>query len=177
MGLYADEGKDKTSGDLKDQDYWWAKWDAKMLEEAIKTRQPEGAISINVAVGLRRLNDLAKKYPKHEDIKKWQKRFEEINDKLDPNADRRASWKPGFPWDMSNFSQSWVNLQYGKMLMDDNDAEQALGMYDNVLRNFKLITEHPELYKELPDEYKKFIQENRSKAQKSYTELREKAHR
>ncbi len=40
-GLYADEGKDKTTGDLKDQDYWWAKWDAKMLDDAIKTHQPE----------------------------------------------------------------------------------------------------------------------------------------
>jgi len=176
MGLYADEGKDKTSGDLKDQDYWWAKWDAKMLEEAIKTRQPEGAISINVAVGLRRLNALAKKYPQHQDIKKWHNRFEEVNNKLDPSADRNASWKPGFPWDMSNFSQAWVNLQYGKMLMDDNDAEQAFGMYSNVLGNFKLITEHPELYKELPDEYKKFIEENRPKAHKTYAELKDKTH-
>src|SRR5258706_13282713 len=76
-GLYADEGKDKTTGDLKDQDYWWAKWDAKMLEHAIKTRQPEGPISINVAVALRRLEPLVKKYPKHEDLKKCQGRFEE----------------------------------------------------------------------------------------------------
>jgi len=33
-GPYADEGKDKTTGDLKDQDYWWAKWDAEMLDDA-----------------------------------------------------------------------------------------------------------------------------------------------
>lgn len=110
-GLYADEGKDKTTGDLKDQNYCWAKWDAKNLEDAIKTRHPEGLISVNVAVGLRRLNDLAKKYPKHEEIKKWKERFEEIDKKLEPNANWRDSWKPNFPWDMANYAQAWVNIQ------------------------------------------------------------------
>jgi hypothetical protein len=175
-GLYADEGKDKTTGDLKDQDYWWCKWDAKMLEDAIKTRQPEGPISVNVAVGLRRLNELSKKYPKHEDIQKWKKRFEEIQNKLDPNADRGASWKPGFPWDMSNYSQAWVNYHYGKMLMDDNDAEQAYSMFSNVVYNLRLINEHPDLYKELPEESKKFIAETKPKADKAFAELKEKTH-
>src|SRR5438270_7726668 len=82
-GLYADEAKDKTSGDIKDRDYWQSKWDAKMLEDAIKTRQPEGPISVNVESSLRNLEALEKKYPKHEDIKKWQARFEEIKGKLD----------------------------------------------------------------------------------------------
>src|SRR3954462_8080810 len=80
-GLYADDKK-ATTGDLDDQDYWWAKWDAKNLEDAIKSRQPEGPISINVAVGLRRLNDLAKKYPGHDEVKKMQARFQQIQDKL-----------------------------------------------------------------------------------------------
>src|SRR5258707_15666697 len=77
-GLYADDTKDKTTGDLDDQDYWWTKWDAKMLEEAVKTRQPEGRISVNLGSAIRRVNDLAKKYPKHEEIKKWKARFEEV---------------------------------------------------------------------------------------------------
>jgi hypothetical protein len=174
-GLYADEGKDKTTGDLKDQDYWWAKWDAKMLEEAIKTRQPEGPISINVAVALRRLEPLVKKYPKHEDLKKWQTRFEEIDKKLDPNANRTASWKPGFPWDMSNYAQAWVNWHYGKMLADDNDVELAVAMYQNVVQNFKLISEREDtLFKEMPEECHKFVQENKPKAEKILADLKKK---
>ena len=174
-GLYADEGKDKTSGDLKDQDYWWAKWDAKMLEDAIKTRQPEGPISLNVAVALRRLEPLVKKYPKHEDLKKWQARFQEIEKKLDPNADRRASWKPGFPWDMSNYAQAWVNGHYGKMLADDNDVEQAIAMYQNVVQNLKLISEREDtLFKELPEECHNFVQENKPKAEQILADLKKK---
>src|ERR1700712_522599 len=102
-GLYADDTKDKTTGDLADQDYWWAKWDAKMLEEAIKSRQPEGRIGVDLASSIRRLNDLEKKYPKHEEIKKMKKRAEEVEAKIDPNASRGASFQPGFPWGMANF--------------------------------------------------------------------------
>jgi len=176
-GLYANDAKEATKGDLDDQDYWGARWDARMLEEAIKTRQPEGPISINVAVGLRRLNDLAKKYPKHEEIKKMQARFQQIQDKLDPNANRRDSWKPGFPWDMSNFAQAWVNWHWGKMAADANDAERAVGLYDNVVRNLRIISERPELFKEMPDEYKKFAEENKPKAEKILADLKEKTHR
>jgi hypothetical protein len=175
-GLYADEGKDATKGDLDDQDYWWARWDAKMLEDAIKTHQPEGPISVNVAVGLRRLNDLAKKYPKHEEIKKMQARFQQIQDKLDPNANRRDSWKPGFPWDMSNYAQAWVNWHWGKMAYDANDAERAFGLYGNVVQNFRLITEKADLFKDMPEECHKFVEENKPKAEKIYAELKEKTH-
>jgi hypothetical protein len=173
-GLYADEAKDKTSGDIKDRDYWQAKWDAKNLEDAIKTRQPEGPISLNVAVALRNLESLEKKYPKHEEIKKMKTRFEEIQNKLDPNADRRASWKPGFPWDMSNYAQAWINWHYGKMLADDNDVQDAIGIYQNVVQNFKLISEHEDLFKSMPDECHKFVEENKPKAEKILADLKKK---
>ncbi len=41
-GLYGDEGKDVTTGDLNNQDYWWTRWDMMMLDYAIKQHQPEG---------------------------------------------------------------------------------------------------------------------------------------
>jgi len=174
-GLYADDKK-ATTGDLDDQDYWWAKWDAKNLEDAIKSRQPEGPISINVAVGLRRLNDLAKKYPNHDEVKKMQARFQQIQDKLDPNANRGDSWKPGFPWDMSNYAQAWVNWHWGKMAYDANDADRAFGLYSNVVQNFRLITEHADTFKDMPAECHKFVEENKPKAEKIYAELKEKTH-
>ena len=116
-----------------------------------------------------------KKYPKHEDLKKWQARFQEIDKKLDPNANRRDSWKPGFPWDMSNYAQAWVNWHYGKMLADDNDVEQAISMYQNVVQNFKLISEREDtLFKELPEECHKFVQENKPKAEQILADLKKK---
>ncbi len=170
-GLYADE-KEKTSGDIKDRDYWQAKWDAKNLEDAIKSRQPEGPISINVAVAIRNLESLEKKYPKHEEIKKMKARFEQIQNKLDPNADRRASWKPGFPWDMSNYAQAWINWHYGKMLADDNDVQDAIAIYQNVVQNFRLISEHEDTFKSMPEECHKFVAENKPKAEKILADLK-----
>ena len=175
-GLYADDTKDKTSGDLDDQDYWWAKWDAKMLDEAIKTRQPEGRIGVNIGSSLRRLDDLAKKYPKHEEIQKWKKHFEDVQAKIDPNANRGESFKPGFPWGMSNFEQAWVNFQWGKMKADANDVQGAIGLYQNVVYNLNLIKEHPDLFDTMPEEYKKWAEEHRPEAEKILADLKKKNH-
>ena len=48
-GLYDDEKKDKemTKGDIMAQDYWFTKFDAMMLELALKTHQPEGRIGLD----------------------------------------------------------------------------------------------------------------------------------
>ena len=83
QGLYGD-GKNTTTGDLMDQDYWWAKFDRDMLELAIKQHQPEGRIDLNLARSINRLNDLIKKYPKHEELPKWKARAEEIEKMINP---------------------------------------------------------------------------------------------
>ncbi|HEX4795829.1 MAG TPA: hypothetical protein VH370_18725, partial [Humisphaera sp.] len=145
-GLYGNDTKDKTSGDLDDQDYWWTKWDAKMLEEAIKTRQPEGHIAVCLASAINRANDLEKKYPKHEEIKKWKARFTEVDKQIDQNAPRGASFKPGFPWEMSNFAQAWVNYGYGKAKYDAGNVSEAVGLYQNVVQNLKIIHDNPDRY-------------------------------
>jgi len=177
-GLYADDTKDKTTGDLNDQDYWWAKWDAKNLEDAIKSRQPEGRIGISIASSLRdRLEPLSKKYPKHEEIAKWKARFEEVEKKIDPNANRGDSWKPGFPWDMSNYAQAWVNYQHAQMMVAENDREHAIGLLQNVVQNLRLISEREDtLFKDLPEECHTFIKETKPKAEKQLEELKKKGH-
>ena len=40
-GLYDSNDKDITTGELADQDYWWAKFDNMMLDLAVKQHQPE----------------------------------------------------------------------------------------------------------------------------------------
>src|SRR5271155_4772897 len=109
-GLYGDGNKSVTSGELNEQDYWWAKFDATMLELAIKTHQPEGRISVETENSIRRLDDLTKKYPKHEEIAKWLARAKQVEAKVDPNAPRGASFTEDCPWNESNFAQLWVNL-------------------------------------------------------------------
>jgi hypothetical protein len=173
-GLYADDTKDKTSGDLKDQDYWWAKWDIKNLEDAIKTRQPEGNIGLNCVGAIKRLEALIEKYPKHEELKKWKARFEEVQKKIDPNAPRGGSWKPGFPWDMANYAQAWVNWHYAQMLAADNDVQQAVSMLQNVTYNFRLINEHKDTFKDMPEECHKFVEETTPKAEKLMADLKKK---
>src|ERR1700743_3022641 len=85
QGRYGDDNKIVASGDLNDQDYWWAKYDAMMLELAIKQRQPEGRIAVDLASSIRRLDDLAKKYPKHQEIAKWKTRAQQVDAKIDQN--------------------------------------------------------------------------------------------
>src|SRR5690348_12302461 len=67
--------EDITKGDLNDQDYWWSKFDDMMLKLALKQHQPEGRIAVDLASTNRRLDDLAKKYPKHEGIKDMRERI------------------------------------------------------------------------------------------------------
>src|SRR5436853_6327579 len=106
-GLYGDEAKNAMSGPLNDQDYWWTKFDMMMLDLAIQQHQPEGHIAVDLASTIRRLDDLSKKFPKHEEIKQWKKHADEVNAKIDQDANRGASFKPGCPWDESNFAQAW----------------------------------------------------------------------
>src|SRR4051794_28622488 len=81
--LYDDGNKDVTTGDLADQDYWWAKYDNMMLDLALQQHQPEGRIDLMLASSINRLNDLIKKYPKHEDLQKWKAHAEEVHKKVD----------------------------------------------------------------------------------------------
>ena len=113
-GLYGDEAKNATTGELNDQDYWWTKFDMMMLDLAIKQHQPEGHIAVDLASTSRRLDDLAKKYPKHEEIQKFKVQVAEVQAKIDPDADRGKSFGPECPWDESNFAQLWVNLHWAK---------------------------------------------------------------
>src|SRR5882757_5014320 len=105
QGLYGDAGKTATSGDLNDQDYWWAKFDAVMLELAIKQHQPEGHIAVELASSIRRLDDLSKKFPQHQGIAQWRARAQEVDSKIDQNANRGASFSPQCPWEEANFAQ------------------------------------------------------------------------
>lgn len=139
-GLYADEDAKVTSGDLNDQDYWWAKFDVMMLEEAIKTRQPEGRVSIDLASLRRKIETLVQKYPAHEGIQKWKARADDVAERIDEDTDRHAPYKPGFLWAEANYAQAWVNWHWANEAVKANDAQNAKGLLGNVVRNLEMLS-------------------------------------
>ncbi len=174
-GLYDDDAKNVTKGDLDDQDYWWTKYDMMMLDLAIKQHQPEGRIAVDLASTKNRLDDLIKKYPKHEQLKKWKDHVDEVMDKIDPNADRSAQFNPGCPWDESNFAQAWVNYHWGKMKIDAKEDEDAFGLFQNVKQNFDILLA-PDRMKDYPEDLRKWVQDSKPEVDKIYDQLKEETH-
>ena len=168
-GLYDDEAKDVTKGDLNDQDYWWTAFDMTMLDLAIKQHQPEGPIALNLASTSRRLDDLEKKYPKHEGIKAWKAKVDEVNKKIG-DADRGGSFKPGCPWNEANFGQAWVNYRWGKMQLDAKDENQAYGLFANVKQNFDILL-RPDRMKDYPEDLRKWVEDHKEEVDKLVKEL------
>jgi hypothetical protein len=167
-GLYEDD-KNVTKGPLNVQEYWRARWDSMMLDLAIKQHQPEGRIGHDLAGMITNLEDLEKKYPKHEEIKAMKAHAQEIQKKIDPNASHTDEWKPGMPWDDSNFVQLWVNWHTVQELLKTNDKPKARSLMQNVMQNYNLIK--PEMIKDYPDDLKKWFDDTKPEAEKLSKEL------
>ena len=151
--LYSDDATSVTGGPLLDRDYWRASWDSMRLEDALKERQPEGAILIAVIGQIQLLDELIKKYPNDADFKKWKARAEEIKAKIDPDADRRAEFKPGCLWNEGNYKEAYVNVNYAKTAIDKQDwaaakdglnyAERNLGFLRQRIKNNDRVAAWP----------------------------------
>lgn len=176
QGLYADEAKKATSGDLNDQDYWWAKFDAMMVELAIQQHQPEGRISVELASSIRRLDDLSKKYPNHQEIAKWKARAHEIDSKINPDANRGASFTPQCPWNEANFAQLWVNLHWAKTAYDMKDYNTAISDLQNVMQNYQFMLA-PDRMKNYPEDLRDYVVNSKPDADKLYRDAKSKAGR
>jgi hypothetical protein len=73
-GLYDSDATSIKGGPSLDRDYWRAKWDSMRLEDALKERQPEGAVLIAVIGQIQLLDELIKKYPNDQELKDWKAR-------------------------------------------------------------------------------------------------------
>lgn len=124
-GLYDSDATSVTGGELKDRDYWRASWDAMQLEEALKERQPEGAVLLAVISELQLLDELEKTYPNDNDLKKWQARAQDVQAKIDPNANRSDAFKPGSLWAEGNYKEAYVNYHYAKVGIAQQDWAAA----------------------------------------------------
>jgi hypothetical protein len=173
MGLYDSDSGDIATGDLNSQDYWWTKYDAAMLDLALKQHQPEGRIGVNLAIALRRIDDLQKKYPKHEQIKKWKTRFEEIQGKINPNANRSDSFTTECPWDESNFAQLWVNEHWVKFLVEQKNWKDAGPLISNIRQNYQIMLA-PDRMKNYPEDLRKWVTESKPEFEKLAVQVKDK---
>jgi hypothetical protein len=173
QGLYGDEGKNATGGELNNQDYWWAKFDDMMLDLAIQQHQPEGRIGLNLASSIRRLDDLSKKYPKHQEIAKWKAHAEQVEGKINPNADRNKAFSPELPWEESNYAQLWVNLHWAKAAFDAKDYGTAQSCMQNVMQNYDIMLK-PDRMKDYPADLRKWVVDSKPDADKLYKAIKEK---
>ena len=174
-GLYDAEKTAATGGDLADQDYWWTAYDMTMLDLALKQHQPEGHIGLNLASTLRRIDNLQKKYPNHAGIKAWKEKAESVNSQINPDADRGTPFKPGCPWDESNFGQAWVNWRFAQMLLAQKDEDQAFGLLQNVKQNFEIL-QKPGRLDDYPPDLRKWVTDTSVELNKIYPKLKEKTH-
>src|SRR5450432_329204 len=162
-GLYDDDARNATTGDLNDQDYWWTKFDMMMLDLAIKEHQPEGHIAVDLASTSRRLDDLAKKYPKHDEIQKWKQRAADVQAKINPDADRGKSFGPECPWDEANFAQLWVNWHWAKTAFDAKDYDTTRSCMQNVMQNYEIML-RPDRMKNYPEDLRKWVVDSKPEA-------------
>jgi hypothetical protein len=171
-----DDDKKVTSGDLKDLDYWHTKFYHLMLEAALKAKQPEYLVGNLAAVHERSLNDLIKKYPKHEDLKKWLALAEDVQKRVNKNADRLAKWKPDFEyWDNTHYRQVWVNMNLAKMHADAKEWPDAASRYAFALDNADKLVTHEEWMKNWPEDVVKWVKDTHEQAEKLAKEMKKKA--
>ena len=173
VGLYDSNSGDITTGELNSQDYWWTKFDAMMLEIALKQHQPEGHISVDLASSINRTDDLLKKYPKHEEILKWKAHFAEVQAKIDPNAPRGASFTTECPWDEANFAQLWVNFHWAQAAIKEKDYATARSCLQNVEQNYEFML-RPDRMKDYPEDLRKWVIDSKPEADKLYATAKSK---
>ena len=173
-GLYDDDAKNATTGELNDQDYWWTKFDMMMLDLAIKQHQPEGHIAVDLASTGRRLDDLAKKYPKHEEIQKFKSRVAEVQAKIDPNADRGKPLDRSAPG-MSQTSRSYGSICIGRSAFAAKDYDTAESCMQNVMQNYEIML-RPDRMKNYPEELRQWGVDAKPVADKLDAAVKEKTH-
>jgi hypothetical protein len=174
-GLYDDEKK-ITSGDIRDLDYWHAKFYYLMLEEAIRTHQPEYKIGYLAEAQIENtLPPLIKKYPNDRELQKWMQRCEEIVKKVDPDADETVTWKPDFAyWDYECYRQAWVNMNLGRMSREAGNWPDAAVRFGWADHNLAILLRHEEWMKNWPGRIVEWVRTTKGAADNLTSDMRKK---
>jgi hypothetical protein len=171
--LFDDDAK-ITSGDIKDISYWRLKWTMDRLEEAIKSRQPQGRIGVEVGSAMRSADDLIKMYPNHTGLKKWKERLAEVDGKIDPNANRQESFRQGCLWAEGNYELAWASFGAAKVAMKEKNWEDARGWLRQGLQNLSFLQDRlnkQDRVANWPPEFITWIKETKPEAEKLRDEV------
>jgi hypothetical protein len=154
MGLYDDDNKAITSGDVLDVIYWQTKFAANKLDAALATRQPEYPIRLLTAEVINGATDVLKTYPNHEEVKAWQEKAQMIQGKVDPNAPS-ADWKTNFAhWRDYAYEAGWRHFHIAKMAAQDEDWAQVRSHASEAVRQLGYAVDR---MGEWPDDVKQWI--------------------
>lgn len=126
MGLYDDDKKAVTGGDLLDVIYWQTKFADRKLDAALKSRQPEAAVKGLIPSVVNGANDVLREYPNHAEVKAWKERAESIAGKIDPNAPP-ADFRGDFAhWKDYSYEAGWRSYHVAKMAAEAQDWSVTL---------------------------------------------------
>ena len=135
MGLYDDDNAAITSGDISNKEYWYAKFFSTKVDEALKTRQPEGAIKDLLPEAIKAYDELLKTFSNHDDVKKWKEKAASIQGKINPKAEW-ARFKTDFHWDDNSFMHGWVEYNWSKLATSKSEwdivYEQARAAHNHL---------------------------------------------
>jgi len=176
MGLY-DDDKNVTSGELKDRDYYRAKWAFEQIDQAIKERQPEGAIGMQLISEVRLLDDLIKTYPKHELLQKWREKEVSIQKKIGEDFNRSEGFKPGCLWNEYAYREAYVGFHCGKTAAADRDWPMAHDCFRESAKQLGFLQrrlDNNERVDNWPPEFVQWIKETKVEAEKLRDETEKK---
>jgi hypothetical protein len=170
MGLYDDDLAAVTSGDISNKEYWYAKYASQKVDNALKTRQPEGAIKDYLPEAIKAYDAALATYPNHEDLKKWKEKAVSIQGKINPNAEW-ARFKSDFHWDNGPFEHGWVEFNWAKLAAQN-------GEWDVVYEQARSAHNHLGEYgaqkdmRAWSDDVKKWVTDSDTEAQNIWEESR-----
>ena len=129
MGLYDDDNAAVTTGDLAIRDYWRAKFNDLMLDQALKSRQAEGAIGMELVSAVRLLDGLLAIYPNHADLKKWKQKAVMIQGKIGPDFERSAGFTMNCVWNQHSYQEAYVGYNCGQLFGQQNNWPEAFDCF------------------------------------------------
>jgi len=139
MGLYDDKAA-IVDGDILDAIYWEAKFSALRLDAAIETRQPEGAIGLLLPAVINGCADVLKEYPRHEEVRQWQKEALLLQGRINPYAPP-ADVTAGFNhWNDPSYEAGWRSYHLAKMSVSSEYWGWARSFAADAVKYFRLTT-------------------------------------
>jgi hypothetical protein len=163
MGLYDDDKKSITTGDICDVIYWQTKFAHLKLEAALKSKQPEAAIKGLIPSVINGAADVLKEYPNHTEVKAWMDKAKMIQGKISDNAPP-ADFKGDFAhWKDYSYEAGWRSMHVAKMAAAEQNWGVAREHAKEVITQFGRSADRMAQW---PADVQAFITASRAEAEK-----------